>query len=325
MGLAVLARVNALVVAGLLLAVVWWPGALTVRRRLAMSAVYLSVIGGLIAGYIVAVQRPSTGLTSLSCVSGINLLETLEARGLRVMPENGPASRELRSLLARPALVRYSFLSDTYRLWQRSGSWLTRREQSEVRARPPLYPYGNPAGLTLLELVYVLGPCPADALYRNAFIESLAGYEVQYHVGTGVALVNVIAQRASLFGERALPTVTELGTLGPSTAGFARASGGYYTGQVVWTPGVALFNLWFALNPVLKLLVFPALVWALISRKLAYGVAALLLLGAAAATVAVDVPEARIYSYVWMLWPMLIGGMIWALYTSVRRRRHPAR
>ena len=324
MGLAVLARVNALVVAVLLPAVVWWPGALTVRRRLAMSVVYLAVIGGLVAGYIVAIQRPSTGTASLSCVSGANFLEALESRGLRIQPENGPASRELRNLLARPALVRYGFLADTYPLWRTPGSWLTRSEQLEVYTRPPLFPYGNPAGLSPMDLIYVLGPCPADALFRSAFFESLAGHEAQYLIGTGHALLNVIVQRGSLFGERALPTVAELGAPGSSTAGFTRVSGGYYTGQVVWTPGVTLFNLWYTLNPWLKLLAIPAVLWALLSRKLAYAVAALLLLGAAFATVAVDVPEARIYSYVWMLWPMLIGGMIWAGYEFIRRRRRAA-
>ena len=102
--------------------------------------------------------------------------------------------------------------------------------------------------------------------------------------------------------------------------GFQRAFGRWehYTGQWVWRPGIEIFTtLWAPLNA-LRFLVLPALVWALFTRRRFYTTIAFLLLLYVTVLATVDSPEPRIYAIVYPLAPVLVGGMLLAVWERLR-------
>ena len=104
--------------------------------------------------------------------------------------------------------------------------------------------------------------------------------------------------------------------------GFQRAFGrwDHYTGQWVWRPGIEIFtSLWAPLNA-LRFLVFPALVWALFTRRRIYTATAFLLLLYVFVLAFVDAPESRIYAIVYPLGTVLVGGLLVAVWERLRPR-----
>ena len=106
-----------------------------------------------------------------------------------------------------------------------------------------------------------------------------------------------------------------------SRLGFQRAFGrwDHYTGHWVWRPGIELFTFrWGPLN-VLRFLGYPALVWALFTRRRVYmAVAFLLLLYVIVISTVDSPPEPRIYAIVYPLGPVLVGGLLVAVWERLR-------
>ena len=143
---------------------------------------------------------------------------------------------------------------------------------------------------------------------------------VQYVLGTLAVAGKIIVQQPTADSPHYLPTPEQLTPTGTtSIVGFQQIRGWEYTGEWLWMPGVQVFSLLFAVWNAYKWLTPLALVWALASRDWLYATAALIVIVGALLTAAVEAPEARIYSWMYPLAPILIGGMIAALVRRLRR------
>ena len=319
LGLSCIMRWNMIPLVGLLGLLFFALRSYSLRRRALLFITLGVTSAGVVALYLALIQYPSTGTFRPSCISGISLFEDVTGKGLQVEASNGAQSAHLVDLLAHPAPQNITFLSDTYWRWQKPDAWGTPEEQAQ-------FLNGIPSGgypMSIYTLSYYLGPCPVDDLLRSVYFETIASDPVRWTAETLRYSADVLMQMpigsGSLYTTLDLPTTNSLTFTGNSTLGFQKAAGGYYTGQWVWKPGIALFSAIFPVINLLKLLIFPALIWVFFSRDWLYGAVALLLLAAALSLSIVDAPEARIYAAVYPLWPILIGGMVAALLRRWKR------
>ncbi|MBI1259316.1 MAG: hypothetical protein GC204_17765 [Chloroflexi bacterium] len=319
LGLSCVMRWNMIPLVGLLGLLFFALRSYSLRRR-ALMFITLGVTSVTVVGlYLVLIQYPSTGTIRPSCISGINLLEDVGVKGLPLDASNGVQSAYLADLLAHPAPQQIMFLGDSYARWQQPDAWGTPEEQAQFLNGTTSH--GYPMSTTTLS--YYLGPCPVDDLLRGVYFETIASNPLRW-IGetlrfTADVLVQIPISSGSGYRILDLPTYDSLTFIGNSTLGFQKSTGGYYTGQWVWKPGIAMFSAVFPVINLLKFLIFPTLIWVFFSRDWFYATAALLLLAAALSLSIVDAPEARIYAAIYPLWPILIGGMVAAL---LRRWRH---
>ncbi len=324
LGIAALARLNFAPVIALLGVLLLALSGLARRTRLLMFAVLGVASLSIIALYTVMIQYPSTGMWSLSCISGVSLTESVEGKGLTIAVVNGPNSARYLDLLKHRSPREILFLGDTYGDWRNPAAWASPEEQATFERQD--FAGGYP--VSAYTLAYYLGPCAVDALLRGVYVETVRAQPLAMAAGILRETVDVLTQtpiNQSLVADTlGLPTYDSLTFAPGGSLGFRRAIDGYYTGQWVWTPGIWLYSTLFPLIHLLKWLTLPALVWAWRSREWFYRAAALLLLAWALMLSTVDQPEPRIYSALYPLTPILIGGMIaaalswWAALWSVR-------
>ncbi len=321
LGAAALARLNFAPVIALLGLLLFALSGLTRRTRLLMFASLGVTSLSVIVLYVIAMQYPSTGTATLSCISGISLTESVEDKGLTIAPENGANSARYLDLLNHRAPREILFLSDTYGDWRNPEAWASPEEQAAFQRQD--FEGGYP--VSAYTLAYYLGPCAVDGLLRGVYLETVRAQPLAMAAGILRQAVAVLTQtpidQSVVAATQGLPTFNSLTFESGGKLGFQRAIDGYYTGQWVWTPGIWLFSTLFPLINLLKWLTLPALVWAWRSREWFYRVAALLLLAWAFTISTVDQPEPRIYSALYPLTPILIGGMIAAAlrWWAVRR------
>jgi hypothetical protein len=265
--------------------------------------------------YVALIHLPSTGTTTLSCISATSLIESLLDKNIVLSRENGATTARLLDLLALPTPREYPFLSDSYPLWATPGPWVDDAEREAFLRQPPGAP---PERLTAAfpgHLYYLLGPCATDSLLRGVYDEALAHYPLQIVAGNLVPFLAVLTQSPTrTLQPRYLPSPYGLETSTQNGLGFVTADGVYYSGQELWLPGIWVYTTLFALLHPLKWLTPLALVWAWARRDWLYGTAAWLLLVASITIAWADSPEPRIYAAVYPLTPFLLGGMlVWAL------------
>lgn len=320
-GLAVLARINLAPVIAVLGLSFLALGALTWRRRLAMLATLGAVSVGTLALYMAAIHYPSTGTWSLSCYTGTNLLVSVYGKGFPLTADNGPATQHLLDLLTLAPPREIAFTSEIYPRWSEPGSWATPEEYAAFINQP----YGQRAAQLETvwpgNLFYYLGPCATDDLLLAVHNEAVARDPLRWLVSIPVDVFNMLTQRQlpGLFWPWYLPHYDTLTFSGSGTLGFYRADGGgFYSGQVVWRPGIWLFSQLFDAWNAFKWLAPLAVVWALLARRWYYTVSALLLLVFLALLSVFGNPAARLYAPVYPLTAIVIGGLLAALLARLR-------
>jgi len=325
-GVAVLARVNLAPVVAVLGLTFFALGALTWRQRAAMFATLGAVSAGVLALYTVTIHYPSTGTWSLSCYTGTNLLVSVYGKGFPLTADNGPATQHLLDLLTLTPPREIAFTGDIYPRWSEPGSWATPEEYAAFISQP----YGQRAAqLTTVwpgSLFYYLGPCATDDLLLAVHNEAVARDPLRWLASIPLDVFNMLTQRQlpGLFWPWYLPHDDALTFSGGGTLGFYRADGAdFYSGQIVWRPGIWLFSHLFDAWNAFKWLAPLAAAWALLSRRWYYATSALLLLTFLALLSVFGNPAARLYAPVYPLTPIIIGGMLAALLARWRPAAGP--
>ena len=279
----------------------------------------------------VSVQVPATGVWNFSCISGINMLELLNAYNIVISAENGPASEQFLRLGNLPALEGDEtgqnwgmWFNTMFHYWQTPGSWAgdAQREsfiQQSVNLESASFK--NAQQLSSL-LYYYLGPCETDRLQRAVFFETIRVNFTGWLLGIPSNIISYLDAPIStdLTFPPALffppPHSIDFSNEG-GVLGFSRAIEPqylHYTGQWVWRPGIEIFNaLWAPINS-LRYLLIPALVWSLFTRRRIYRAMAFLLMSYVIMLSTFDSPEPRIYAIVYPLGPVLVGGFLLAVW-----------
>jgi hypothetical protein len=278
---------------------------------------------GVLALYMALIHRPSTGVWTLSCIRGTNLVFGLSDMGVLMAAENGAATRHYLEIENLPPLKPVTFTADSYPLWRKAADWVTPEEREAFLAQPRPSP---PRSVTVVfpgNLYYYLGPCAADRLLVQVHAEAVAAH-------TGTWIRGVIRHTAVMLLQHRYPASfdplylprRERITFHPRLLpGFAEARGGYYTGQVVFEPGIRLYSRLFDRWNLFKWLTPLAILWAAWPRDWFFGAAALILVTTVLTIAVVAHPEPRYYAISAPLYPLLIGGMMAAMMESIPRRR----
>ena len=293
----------------------------------------------------VTVQVPATGVWNFSCISGVNLMETVQHAGLTLSEDHGPNSRRLLHLSRLGPLPQHETADGDFPLWfgdifpllQTPGTWATETERAEFLRQDAPEAVSRIIGPNIQQLVnwlfFYLGPCELDQLLRAVFLETILAQPLSWLGGIPANAWQLLRPPLTM---GALPdyTLPPAGSLiyenDGGGLGFQRAFGrwDHYTGQWVWRPGIEIFTfLWAPLNA-LRFLVYPAIIWALFTRRRVYTALAALLLLYVFVLGAVDRPEPRIYAIVYPLGPVLAGGFllaVWERWWPALRRNIAAR
>lgn len=313
---------------------------LFIRQRSLRFRLQQFIIFGVGAVFVVllvhvSVQVPATGVWNFSCISGINMLELLNGYNIAISAENGPASERFLRLGNLPALEDDEtgenwgmWFGSMFHFWQTPGSWAgdAQREsfiQQSVNLEPASFK--NSQQLSSL-LYYYLGPCETDRLHQEVYIETIRANFTDWLMTLPSTIFSSldapIASDITTYPREMLPPPAESLVYDEgSILGFARATESqfmHYTGQWVWRPGIELFTfLWAPLNA-LRFLVYPAIIWALFTKRRVYTASAFLLLLYIFVVGAVDSLEPRIYAIVYPLGPVLVGGFLMATWEKLR-------
>jgi 4-amino-4-deoxy-L-arabinose transferase-like glycosyltransferase len=283
---------------------------LTMRKRLLMFATLGVTSALMLVLYMILIQHPSTGTWEFSCISGINMLEGIADKGMTFKPENGAATTQYLDFESRFSAHEIEWTRDTYPKWRFNTPFATPAELEAFNNNT--IKQGVP--VTNTNLIYFLGPCAADSLMHSVFIESIRAEPLRYVLGTLRVTAEEIVQLRTQDDPRYLPAPDQLTPTGSrNILGFERVKGWEYTGEWVWMPGVWLFSTLFPIWNLVKWLTPLALIWALLHGDWFYRAIAVILVSGAIITAMVEAPEARIYSWMYPLAPILIGGLVAAL------------
>lgn len=328
LGIGTLARTEAAVFAAVLGFAVLAYRSLPRHQRIAIFAgiglVSISVWGL----YLLTIQRASTGTSRASCMAGINLLFSAVTKDIPLTASNGPRTTHLLSMLSLPPLKEIHFLADSYPRWREPGPWASPVEQAAFLNQP----VGNP--VTRVEtalpgdLVYYLGLCPLDELLTDVIRESVLAHPGKWITGIMQDGAQMLVHRpGSCCNDMYLPRYQLLNLEPPdnrlaAAVGFRVADGGlpspyasspggeFYTGQIVWTPGIRLFSAVFGPAMLLFWLVPAAILWSFAVRNRVYTTVGALLLAGVFASSIFNTVQPRIYGSFYPLSTILIGGLI---------------
>ena len=313
----------------------------TIRVRILYSLLYGCTSFLLVLFVHVALHVPTTGVWSISCISGISLVESLETTGLKIQAKNGPNSDLMLRLGSLPPLPEnaadlgigegeryYNLLfTGNFPNWVIPGSWSTPAEREEFIRQDNEEPNDSlPKSATNFWMYYYLGPCESDRILRGAYIETIRASPVTWFFGIPNKMLDSLKPPLTMSHKYPYYSVPRADSIQYKRAdgvmGFERAEKHiflFYDGHWVWRPGIEIFTrLWMPLNA-LRFLVFPALVWVLFTRWRIYSATAFLLLLYVFVLAIVDAPESRIYAIVYPLGPVLVGGLLVAVWERLRR------
>ena len=311
-----------------------------IQRRMRQFALFGGSAALLVLWVHVTVQVPATGVWHINCISGLNQVQMVQLVGIDIQSDNGPNSHRLLRLSRLSPLPQhetprgfYPFLhADIFPHWQTPGSLATEAERGAFLSQnEPGFPL-NGSDMNLFSMVnwlfFYLGPCELDQLLRGVFIEAVFSEPMSWLLGIPANAWQYI-QPPLTMGEHPDFTLPPTGSMsyedGGGSLGFQRGhqrQSHFYNGHWVWRPGIELFTwLWAPLNA-LRFLVFPALIWALFTRRWVYTACAILLLLYIFVMAAVDDPERRIYAIVYPLGPVLVGGFLLTCFEWLRAGRH---
>ncbi len=291
-----------------------------IKQRLALFVMVGVISIGILATYILAVHIPSTGTTTLSCITGNNLATGLLEKGIPMRASNGEKSENYTKLLTLKADRPTDFYEYTYPLWQNPHSWVTKAEREAFLAQPYGQPKENITTVFPAELYWYLGPCEADALLYDIYFEAIAREPMKLAQEILKSTLYMLIQHPTetSFHHMYVDRADAIDWQGEGRFGFYEAQSAMYNGQVVWRTGIELYTLLFTPINLIKLLTPFAVIWALWKRDwFTVTVAVLLMVGLFLIASAARM-EPRYYAMLSPLFTILIGGFVAEIIQRIR-------
>ena len=314
LGIMSLARLNyAPLVAVFGLSIFLWRH-IPLRQRFALVALVGVISGGILGAYTLLIHLPSTGVTSLSCISAFRAVQSLHEKGLYPRAANGPRSVAYARLLALPsANPRDDYLdSAKFALWRIPGTWLGEAEkQAFLSGRPGAIAEAIATDFPA-DLYWYLGPCEVDGLLAGLLWETVAANPGQFARGVLSTTLSSLMQNPAeaRFDYMYLDRIESVTWRGENRLGFQAADSKLYNGHRLWRPGTTLFSLLFTPWNAIKFLTPLALIAALWRRDWLLTCAAALLLTCLVLLAAFSGIEPRYYAIVAPLYSILIGWFL---------------
>ena len=290
------------------------------RQRLTLFSMVAAISGSILGGYFVLVHIPSTGTTTLSCTAGATLVASLPEKNFEMRASNGPHSTRYAQLLTLRPQRSVDFFGDTYPLWRNPGPWVSEEERNAFFAQPYAEFEEEIGTIFPAALYWYLGPCAADALLYEVYVETVAQDFLKIAWEHKKAVFNMLIQNpgASTFPLQYVVKPEQVNWLDEGWLGFHRAESATYNGHRLWRPGVIAYSALFPLLNLIKLLTPLALVAAFWRRDwLLVTVAAMLLSGLILIAIAASI-EPRYYASLAPLFMILIGWFLADLLTRLR-------
>ncbi len=311
LGVAVLARLNFAPIVALTGAMLLIVKPVPLRNRLTAFIALGSTSALVPVLYMLLIHFPSTGTFSLNCLSGTNLLLSLQLADIPLVAGNGDATARLLYLNALPANSSLDS-AQRYANWQRPGPWVSPEEQAAFLAQGPAevvpasYDYYS---VSVLE--WYLGPCGKDPLLVDAAVEAFVAHPLQFFQALPAKVLRSLHHDSSWRLPHSDTLRFEADSEVPFPLPRARSrEGRAYLENRVWPAPVKVYSHTRDTLNLIKLLILPALVGALAGRRRLYRQAAMTLLVWLFMLALISSSSGRIYAPLWPLWPLLIGGML---------------
>lgn len=282
------------------------------RQRFGLFVMVGVISVGILGGYILGVHIPSTGTTTLSCITGNNLATGLLEKEIPMRASNGAKSEHYANMLTLKADRTTDFYEYTYPLWQNPHSWVSEAELAAFLAQPFGTPKEEITTVFPAELYWYLGPCDADAMLYDIYFEAIAREPVKWVGEILKSTLYMLIQHPTetSFHHMYVDRVEDITWNGDGTLGFYEADSNMYNGHLVWQPGVWLYTMLFTPLNLIKLLTPFAVVWAFWKRDwFTMTVATLLMVGLLLIASAARM-EPRYYAMLSPLFTILIGGFL---------------
>lgn len=292
------------------------------RQRFALFVMVGMISVGILGGYILGVHIPSTGTTTLSCITGNNLATGLLEKNIPMRSSNGAKSENYAELLTLKADRVTDFYEYTYPLWQNPESWVTPEELDAFLAQPVGDPQEDITVVFPAELYWYLGPCDADALLYDVYFEAIALEPIKWGLEILKSTLYMLIQHPTetSFHHMYVDRADAIDWQGDGNVGFYEAHSAMYNGHLVWRPGVGIYTGLFTPLNLIKLLTPFAVIWALWKRDwFTVTVAVLLVVGLFLIASAARM-EPRYYAMLSPLYTILIGGFVSDVYQRLRQR-----
>ena len=290
------------------------------RQRIALFGTVGMISGGILGGYIALIHIPATGTVTLSCTTGATLAASLPEKHFSLRASNGPHSERYARLLTLPPARPVDFFGDTYALWRNPGPWVNEAERDAFLAQP-VGEAGEAIDIVFPAALYWhLGPCAADALLYDVYLETVGHdpLKLVWEIGKGVVYASIQHPGQATFPLQYLDTPAQITWLDQGWLGFSAAESVRYNGHRLWRPGVTLYSAAFPVLNLLKLLTPIALIAALWRRDwLLVTVAGMLLLGLLLIATFASI-EPRYYASLAPLFMILIGCLLSQVYDHLR-------
>lgn len=292
------------------------------RQRLALFMMVGVISVSILGGYILGVHIPSTGTTTLSCITGNNLATGLLEKDIPMRASNGPKSDQYAKMLTLEADRPTDFYEYTYPLWQNPHSWVSEAELEAFLAQPYGIPKEDITTVFPAELYWYLGPCDADAMLYDIYFEAIAKQPLKLVAEITKSTVYMLIQHPTetSFHHMYVDRFDQIEWAGNGTLGFYEAQSNMYNGHLVWRPGVWLYTMLFTPLNLIKLLTPFAVIWAYWRRDwFTITVATLLMAGLILIASAARM-EPRYYAMLSPLFTIAIGGFLSDLLYRLRHR-----
>lgn len=292
------------------------------RQRFALFALVGALSGGILGMYTLLIHLPSTGVTSLSCISAFRAVQSLHEKGVYPRAAKGPHSAEYARLLALPsANPRDDYLdSAKFALWRKPDAWLGEAEEQAFLAGQPGDINEAIATDFPADLYWYLGPCEVDRLLAGLLWETVAANPWRFVRGVVSATVSSLVQNPAeaRFDYMYLDRSENMIWRGENRLGFQAADSKLYNGHRLWRPSATLFSLLFTPWNAIKFLTPLALIAALWRRDWLLTCMAALLLACLVLLAAFSGIEPRYYAIVAPLYSILIGWFLAQIAQRIR-------
>ena len=291
------------------------------KQRIGLFVMVGVISAGILGSYILLIHIPSTGTTTLSCITGNNLATGLLEKGIPMRASNGPKSEHYADMLTLKADRTTDFYEYTYPLWQNPHSWVTEEELAEFLAQPFGTPKEEITTVFPAELYWYLGPCDADAMLYDVYFEAIAREPVKLIAEVLKSTVYMLIQHPTetSFHHMYVDRADDVEWVGEGRLGFYQADSQMYNGHIVWQPGMGLYTILFTPVNLIKLLTPFGVIWALWRRDwFTVTVAVLLMVGLLLIASAARM-EPRYYAMLAPLYTILIGGFLADVIQRIRK------
>lgn len=298
-------------------------------RKVGMFITFGGTSFGVLVAYLALIQYPSTGIWLPSCMAGTNLLKSDKDRGIPLVAANGPTTQRLLSLLTlKPPRTILLQGEASYPYWRIPGPWITGDDRANFLSQTPGVPDSVLNTTIPVDLIAYLGPCEVDKLLQGTHAEALAAHPGEWLTTAVADFLRISAQapwdRINNMYLPAYPGFIYDAKAG--TFGFYRVytpEFNFYTGQIVWIPGVWLYSQAFVLLNLVKLLTPLALVWALVRKNWLFRTGALMTIAYLAFVVVFNGAQPRIYAPPYPLVDLAVGSLLAWLLLSRRAGKFP--